>query len=47
MPILILNINCRKQKQTEFHGIITFTGTKIALKFKIHLQKNREKKLII
>jgi len=42
-PILILNINCRKKKQTEFHRIITFTGTKIALKFKIRLQKNRAK----
>jgi hypothetical protein len=41
VPILILNINWRKQKWTEFHGTITFTGTKIARKFKIHLQKNR------
>jgi hypothetical protein len=43
VPILILNINWRKQKRTEFHGIITFAGTKISLKFKIHLEKNRAK----
>ena len=41
VPILILNINWRKQKRTEFHGAITLTVTKIARKFKIHLQKNR------
>jgi hypothetical protein len=28
VPILIMNINWRKQKRTEFHGTVTFTGTK-------------------
>lgn len=41
VPILILNINWRKHKRTDFHGTITLTGTKIARKFKIHLEKNR------
>jgi len=43
VSILILNMNLRKQKRNEFHGTITFTDTKIALKFKIHLQKNSAK----